>query len=70
VAWPDDAVFVGVDGDLHAVAQAESGETGHPLGFVNPAIYAIAQGPAYHQAFHDMATGDNSVFWAHPAAAV
>jgi hypothetical protein len=26
VAWPDDAVFVGVDGDLHPVAQAEFGE--------------------------------------------
>jgi subtilase family serine protease len=38
-------------------------EAGHPLGFVNPAIYAIAQGPAYHQAFHDVTTGDNSVIW-------
>jgi len=38
-------------------------EAGHPLGFVNPAIYAIAQHPAYHQAFHDVTTGDNSVIW-------
>ncbi|MBV9448837.1 MAG: S53 family peptidase [Streptosporangiaceae bacterium] len=38
-------------------------EAGHPLGFVNPAIYAIARGPAYHRAFHDVITGDNSVLW-------
>jgi len=33
------------------------------LGFVNPAIYAIARSSAYHQAFHDIVTGDNSVLW-------
>jgi subtilase family serine protease len=38
-------------------------EAGHPLGFVNPALYAIARGPDYHQAFHDVVTGDNSVLW-------
>ena len=38
-------------------------EAGVPLGFVNPALYAIARGPAYHQAFHDVVTGDNSVVW-------
>jgi subtilase family serine protease len=38
-------------------------EAGHPLGFVNPSIYAIARGPAYHRAFHDVVTGDNSVLW-------
>jgi subtilase family serine protease len=27
------------------------------LGFVNPAIYRIARGPHYHQAFHDITTG-------------
>jgi hypothetical protein len=32
-------------------------------GFVNPALYAIARGPAYHRAFHDVVTGDNSVLW-------
>jgi subtilase family serine protease len=35
-------------------------EAGHPLGFVNPAIYRIARGPLYHQAFHDITTGNNS----------
>jgi hypothetical protein len=33
VAWPDDAVFVGVDGDLHPVAQAESGEDAGDVAF-------------------------------------
>jgi subtilase family serine protease len=36
-------------------------EAGHPLGFVNPAIYRIARGPLYHQAFHDVTTGNNTV---------
>jgi subtilase family serine protease len=36
-------------------------QAGQPLGFVNPALYAIARSPAYHQAFHDVITGDNSV---------
>jgi subtilase family serine protease len=38
-------------------------QAGQHLGFVNPALYAIAQGPAYHRAFHDVTTGDNSVLW-------
>jgi subtilase family serine protease len=38
-------------------------QAGQHLGFVNPAIYAIADGPAYHQAFHDVTAGDNSVPW-------
>jgi subtilase family serine protease len=36
-------------------------EAGHPLGFVNPAIYRIAQSPLYHKAFHDITTGSNTV---------
>jgi len=34
---------------------------GRQLGFVNPAIYQIARGPRYHQAFHDVTTGNNTV---------
>jgi subtilase family serine protease len=30
------------------------------LGFVNPAIYRIAGGPHYHEAFHDITTGKAS----------
>ena len=33
---------------------------GRHLGFVNPAIYRIAQSPAYHRAFHDITSGNNT----------
>jgi len=46
-----------------AVIALADQDAGHHLGFVNPAVYAIARGPAYHRAFHDVTTGDNSVFW-------
>ncbi len=32
-----------------------------PVGFINPAIYAIAAGPNYTTCFHDITTGNN--FW-------
>ena len=44
------------------IALADQDAAQH-LGFINPAIYAIARSPAYHRAFHDVTTGDNSVFW-------
>ena len=31
------------------------------LGFINPALYRIARSPAYHQAFHDVTTGSNTI---------
>ncbi len=31
-----------------------------PLGFLNPAIYAIGKGPGYTSAFHDITTGNNT----------
>jgi subtilase family serine protease len=34
---------------------------GHDLGFVNPALYRIARSPCYHQAFHDITRGNNTV---------
>jgi subtilase family serine protease len=46
-----------------AVIALADQEAGHHLGFVDPALYAIARSPAYHRAFHDVVTGDNSVFW-------
>jgi subtilase family serine protease len=59
--------FIGADGTSAAapfwsglIALADQ-EAGHPLGFVNPAIYRIARGPRYHQAFHDITTGSNTV---------
>ena len=30
------------------------------LGFVNPAVYQIARGPRYHQAFHDVTVGNSN----------
>jgi subtilase family serine protease len=33
----------------------------HSLGFVNPAIYRIGRSASYHQAFHDITRGDNTV---------
>ena len=34
---------------------------GRDLGFINPALYQIAHSAAYHQAFHDITTGNNTV---------
>jgi subtilase family serine protease len=45
-------------------------EAGHPLGFVNPAIYRIARGPLYHQAFHDVVTGNNTVVFTSPRVTI
>jgi subtilase family serine protease len=45
-------------GGLIALADQEAGRS---LGFVNPAIYRIARGPLYHEAFHDVTTGNNTV---------
>jgi subtilase family serine protease len=46
-----------------AVIALADQEAGQHLGFVNPAIYAIARSPASHRTFHDVVTGDNSVLW-------
>ena len=34
---------------------------GRHLGFVNSALYQIGRSPSYHQAFHDVTTGTNTV---------
>jgi hypothetical protein len=34
---------------------------GRRLGFINPAIYQIARSARYHQALHDITTGNNTV---------
>jgi subtilase family serine protease len=46
-----------------AIIALAAQEAGQHLGFVNPAIYRIARSGAYHSAFHDVVTGDNSVMW-------
>jgi subtilase family serine protease len=37
---------------------------GRHLGFVNPALYQIGHSASYHQAFHDVTTGTNTVQFA------
>ncbi len=34
---------------------------GHPLGFINPALYKLAASSAYTQEFNDITTGNNSI---------
>jgi subtilase family serine protease len=46
-----------------AVIALADQDAGRHLGFVNPALYRIGRSPAYHRAFHDVVTGDNSVLW-------
>ena len=41
----------------------------HDLGFVNPAIYRIARSSSYHQALHDITTGNNDMTMPYPAGA-
>jgi subtilase family serine protease len=36
-------------------------EAGRSLGLVNPALYRIGHSRSYHQAFHDVATGTNTI---------
>ena len=35
--------------------------SGRHLGFVNPAIYRIGRSASYHQAFHDITTGNSTL---------
>jgi subtilase family serine protease len=39
--------------------------SGRPLGFVNPAIYRIGRSASYHQAFHDITTGNSTLTFPH-----
>jgi subtilase family serine protease len=39
--------------------------SGRHLGFVNPAIYRIARSASYHQAFHDITTGNSTATFPH-----
>jgi subtilase family serine protease len=43
-----------------AIALADQ-YAGRDLGFVNPALYQIGRSASYHQAFHDVTTGSNTV---------
>jgi subtilase family serine protease len=39
---------------------------GRDLGFINPALYQIGRSASYHQAFHDVTTGTNTVTFPTP----
>ncbi len=62
-----DGVFSGTSlsaprwaGFLALVNQQAASLGSPPLGFINPAIYAIGQGPNYDRDFHDVTTGNNN----------
>jgi len=45
-----------------ALANQQAAISGHPsVGFLNPALYSIANSPSYANCFHDIVTGNN--FW-------
>lgn len=44
-----------------ALAAIANQMAGHPLGFLNPALYTIATSANYQRDFHDITVGDNSV---------
>nr|BBH94620.1 hypothetical protein KTA_28190 [Thermogemmatispora argillosa] len=44
-----------------ALAAIANQMAGHPLGFLNPALYTIATSDNYPRDFHDITVGDNSV---------
>jgi uncharacterized repeat protein (TIGR01451 family) len=44
-----------------ALVNQQAASIGHaPVGFINPALYAIASGPNYTTCFHDTTTGNNT----------
>jgi len=44
-----------------ALVNQQAASIGHaPVGFINPALYAIAAGPNYTNCFHDTTTGNNT----------
>ena len=46
-------------GFMALVNQQAAAQGKPPLGFINPAVYSIAQGPNYSSDFHDVITGNN-----------
>jgi alpha-tubulin suppressor-like RCC1 family protein len=53
-----------------ALINQQAAQNGRPpVGFLNPAIYAIGLGPNYGQAFHDITTGNNGSPTLFPAVA-
>ena len=44
-----------------AIIALANQHAGHPLGFLNPAIYKVAESSAYANDFHDITSGDNKL---------
>ena len=42
------------------VNQQAVGQGKPAIGFINPAVYALASGPDYTNLFHDITTGNNT----------
>jgi subtilase family serine protease len=53
--------FQASGGGLSRVFKQPSYHAGRHLGFVNAALYRIGRSARYHQAFHDVTTGSNTV---------
>ena len=67
IATPDGGTYIRDSGGTSASAPIWAGlialadQFAHRhLGFVNPALYRIAASPAYHRAFHDITSGNNT----------
>ena len=45
-----------------AILALANQQAGHSLGFLNSAIYSVAQSSSYANDFHDITTGDNKLF--------
>ena len=73
-ADPDSAMSIYVGGQWTAIGGTSASTpmwasivaigdqlAGHPLGFINPGLYKIAQSSSYNQDFHDITSGNNSL---------
>ncbi len=44
-----------------AITALADQQDGHPVGYINDELYALARGPLYSYVFHDITTGNNTV---------
>jgi subtilase family serine protease len=44
-----------------AITALADQQDGHPIGYINNELYALAHGPLYSYVFHDITTGNNTV---------
>ncbi len=70
LSWSANGVLLGGGGTsasaplwagFAALVNQHAAAHGQPrIGFLNPALYAIGQGPSYNNSFHDITTGNNT----------